>query len=84
VKKQILKIKYEINTNLPSARAHHFKSDGQSFLRCDYRLASHLGEVDVDALSTLRHILFVFFLFVCVVSGISGWGCGSPHIPLPS
>jgi hypothetical protein len=31
VKKQFLKIKYEINTNLPLARTRHFKSDEQNF-----------------------------------------------------
>jgi hypothetical protein len=30
-KQMVEKIKYEININLPLARAHHFESEGQDF-----------------------------------------------------
>jgi hypothetical protein len=35
------KIKYEINTNLPLARAHHFKSDGQDISLACLTLMGH-------------------------------------------
>jgi hypothetical protein len=38
--------------------------------------------LDDDALSTLCQTFLAFFLLVCVVGGDTGWGCGSPYIPL--
>jgi len=41
-------------------------------------LSSSPGEVDKDALSTLRHTFLDFLFFGCVVEGSYTWGSGAP------
>jgi len=53
------KIKYEISTDLGSARARHFESDERDFSPAlTYHCSAHPGEVDEDELSTLHHTFF--------------------------
>ena len=47
------KIKYEISTDLPSARAHRFESDERDLSPVlTYHCSARPGEVDEDELST--------------------------------
>ena len=64
------KIKYEISTNLPSARAGRFESDERDLSpTLTYHWSAHPGEVDEDKLSTLRHTFFDLLLLGRVVVG---------------
>ena len=64
------KIKYEINNNLPSARARRFESDERDLSPVlTYHCSARPGEVDEDKLSTLRHTFFDCLLFDQVVIG---------------
>ena len=66
------KIKYEISTYLPSARARHFKSDKRDLSPAlTYHCSARPGEVDEDELSTLRHTFFDRLLLDRVVVGSS-------------
>jgi hypothetical protein len=79
------KIKYEISTDLPSARARHFESDERDLSPAlTYHYSARPGEVDEDELSTLRHTFFYRRLLDRVVVGSSGWGSGEPQSGLPS
>ena len=73
------KIKYEISTDLPSARARRFESDERDLSPdLTYHLSSRLGEVNEDDLSTLRHTFLDLLLLDHVDQGSSGWGSGEP------
>ena len=64
------KIKYEISTDLPSARARHFESDERDLSPAmTYHCSTCSGEVDEDELSTLRHTFFDHPLLEWVVVG---------------
>ena len=79
------KIKYEISTNLPSARAGRFESNERDLSpTLTYHWSSHPGEVDEDKLSTLRHTFIDRLLLDRVVVGSSGWGSGEPQSACPS
>ena len=53
------KIKYEISTDLPSARARRFESDERDLSPAlTYHCSARSGEVDEDELSTLHHTFF--------------------------
>ena len=69
---------YEIRTDLPSARARHFESDGAGPLSClGYHYTARPGELDEDELTTLRHIFFARLLFDRVVVGLGSWDSGA-------
>ena len=57
VEKSIMvKSKYEIRTDLPSARAHRFESDERDLSPAlTYHCSAHPRELDEAKLSTLRH-----------------------------
>ena len=79
------KIKYEISTDLPSARAHRFESDERDFSPVlTYHCSARPGEVDEDELSTLCLTFFACLLLDRVVEGSSGWGSGESQSGLPS
>ena len=79
------KIKYEISTNLPSARARRFESDERDFSPAlTYHCSAHPGEVDEDELSTLHHTFFDRLLLDRVVVGSLGWGSSEPQSPFAS
>ena len=64
------KIKYEIRTDLPSARARCFESDEWDLSPAlTYHCSARPGEVDGDELSTLRHTFFDRLLLDRVVVG---------------
>ena len=66
------KIKYEISTDLPSARARRFKSDKRDLSPAlTYHCSARPGEVDEDELSTLCHTFFDRLLLDRVVVGSS-------------
>ena len=66
----MVKCKYEIRTDLPSARARHFESDKRDLSPAmTYHCSTHSGEVDEDELSTLRHTFFDHPLLEWVVIG---------------
>ena len=68
------KIKYEISTDLPSARARCFESDERDLSPAlIYHCSARPGEVNEDELSTLRHTFFDRLLLDQVVVGSSGW-----------
>ena len=74
------KIKYEISTDLPSARAHRFESDERDLSPAlTYHCSALLGEVDEDELSTLRHTFFDRLLLDRVVLGSSGGVRANPR-----
>ena len=77
--------KYEISTDLPSAKARCFESDERdpSPALTDH-CSARSGEVDEDELSTLRYTFFDRLLLVWVVVGTSSWGSGEPQSGLPS
>ena len=63
--------KYEIRTNLPSARARHFESDERDLSPAlPYHCLARPGKVDEDELSTLRHTFFERLFFELVVVGL--------------
>ena len=73
------KIKYEISTDLPSARAHCFESDEWDLSPAiTYHCLARPREVGKDELSTLRHTFFDRLLLDRVVVGSLGWGSGEP------
>ena len=73
------KIKYEISTDLPLARARRFESDEWDLSPAlTYHCSARLGEVDEGELSTLRHTFFDRLLLDRVIVGSSGWGSGEP------
>ena len=77
--------KYEISTDLPSARARHFESDEWDLSPAlTYHYSAHPREVDEDELSTLCHTFFNRLLLDRVVLGSSGWGSGEPQSACPS
>ena len=79
------KIKYEISTDLPSARARRFESDERDLSPAlTYHYSARPGEVDKDELSILRHTVFDRLLLDRVVEGSSGWGSGEPQSACPS
>ena len=59
-KSKMVKSKYEIRTDLPSARTHHFESG--PFSCFGYHCSARPGELDEDELATLRHTFFVIFV----------------------
>ena len=84
-KSKMVKNKYEIRTNLPSARARCFESDERDLSPAlTYHCSARPGEVDGDELSTLRHTFFDRLLLNRVVIGSLGWGSGEPQSGLPS
>jgi len=67
------KIKYEISTDLPLARARRFESDERDLSPAlTYHCSARHGEVDEHELSTLRHTFFDRLLLDRVVVGSSG------------
>ena len=79
------KIKYEISTDLPSARARRFESDEWDLSPAlTYHCSARPGEVDEDELSTLRHTFLDRLLLFRVVVGTSGCGSGEPQSACPS
>ena len=81
----MVKSKYEIRSDLPSARARHFESDERDlFSYSVHHCSARTGELDEDELATLRHTFFARLLLDCVVEGSSGWGSGAPQSGLPS
>ena len=69
--------KYEIRTDLPSARARRFESDEWDLFSCSvHHCSARTGKLDEDELATLRHTFFDRLLLVWVVVGTSGWGSG--------
>ena len=79
------KIKYEISTDLPSARARRFESGERDLSPAfTYHCSARPGEVDEDELSTLCHTFFDRLLLVRVVAGSSGWGSSEPQSACPS
>ena len=79
------KIKYEISTDLPLAKARRFEFDERDLSPAlTYHCSARPGEVDGDELSTLRHTFFDRLLLNRVVIGSLGWGSGEPQSGLPS
>ena len=79
------KIKYEISTYLPSARARRFESDERDLSPAlTFHCSARPGEVDEDELSTLSHTFFDRLFLDRVVVGSSGWGSGEPQSACPS
>ena len=67
------KIKYEICTDLPTARARRFESDEQDLSPAlTYHWSTRPGELDEDELGTLCHTFFACLCFDRVVVGSSG------------
>ena len=80
-----LKIKYEIRTDLPSARARRFESDERDLSPAlTYHWSAHPGELDEAELLTLRHTFLDRLLLFRVVVGTSGCGSGEPQSACPS
>ena len=70
---KMVESKYEICTDLPSARARHFESDEWDLSPAlTYHCSARLGEVDEDELSTLCHAYFDRLLLDRVVVGSLG------------
>ena len=79
------KIKYEISTDLPLAKARRFEFDERDLSPAlTYHCSARPGEVDEDELSTLCHTFFDRLLLDCGVVGSSGWGSGEPQSICPS
>ena len=78
----MVKSKYEIRTDLPSARTHHFESG--PFSCFGYHCSARPGELDEDELATLCHIFLARLFFDRVVIGLSGRGSGPSQSGLPS
>ena len=84
-KSEMVESKYEICTDLPSARACHFESDEWDLSPAfGYHCSPHPGELDEDELATLCHTLFACLFLDHVVVGPSGWGSGVPQSGIPS
>ena len=76
--------KYEIRTDLPSARARRFEYDERDISPTfGYHCSARPGELDEDELATLRHIFLARLFLDRVVVGPSGWGSGAPQSGLP-
>ena len=72
-------MKYEISTDLPSAKARRFESDERDpSPALTYHCSARSGEVDEDELSTLCHTFLDRLLLDRVIVGSSGWGSGEP------
>ena len=73
------KIKYEISTDLPSARARRFESDEWDLFSCSvHHCSARTGKLDEDELATLRHTFFDRLLLDRVVVGSGNGDSGAP------
>ena len=74
---KMVESKYEIHTDLPSARARRFESDERDLSPAmTYPCSTRSGEVDEDELSTLRRTFFDHPLLEWVVVGLAGRDSG--------